>query len=167
MNANYKKTVPLSVIFIYAICASVLCTMAACGNSENQTTQQPLVTTVAQGEAANAKIAIAAGGTSGSYTPHYEGEQLVEIREERLGTNGTVQGRYQFQGARLMRYEGAGFEDDHLLSVEFNLEGRLVAARKGNGQATEEEIVQVRRRAQLLRSHALAQHASKMHTANH
>jgi hypothetical protein len=141
--------------------------MAACGNSDNQTTQQPLVTTAAQTEPAKAKIAIEAGGTSGSYTPHYEGDRLVEIREERSGANGTVQGRYQFRGARLMRYEGAGFEDDHMLSAEFNLEGRLVAARKGDGQAAEEEIIQVRRRAQLLRSHALAQHASKMHTANH
>ena len=164
MNANYKKTVPLSRIFI---CASAICTLAACGKSEHQTTQQPLVTRAAQSEPANTKIAIEAGGISGSYTSHYAGDQLIEIREERAGANGMVQGRYQFQGARLMRYEGAGFEDDHMLSAEFNLEGRLVAARKGNGQAAEEEIVQVRRRAQLLRSHALAQHASKMHTANH
>ena len=141
--------------------------MAACGNSENQTTQQPLVTSAAQSEAANAKIAIEANGISGSYTPHYEGDQLVEIREERSGANGTVQGRYQFRGARLMHYDGAGFEDDDALSAEFNLDGTLVAARKSDGQAAEEEIVQVRRRAQLLRSHALAQHASKMHTANH
>jgi hypothetical protein len=164
MNANYKKAVPLSVTFI---CASAIGTMAACGKSEEQTGQVPLVTTAAQSEPVMPRIQIEAGGRSASYTPHYKGDQLTEIREQRSGANGTVQGRYEFQGARLMRYEGAGFEDDHPLSAEFTLEGTLVAARKANGQAPEQEIVQVRRRAQLLRSHALAQEASKKHTANH
>ncbi len=164
MNANYKKTVPLSVIFI---CASVISTMAACGKSEEQNPQVPLVTAAAQSEPVIPKIQIEAGGRSGFYTPHHQGDQLVEIREERSGTNGTVRGRYEFRGARLMRYEGGSFEDDAKLSAEFSLEGALVAARKGDGQAPDEELVQLRRRAQLLRSHALAQQASKMHTANH
>jgi hypothetical protein len=164
MNANYKKAVPLSVIFI---CASVICTMAACGKPEEQTAQAPLVTAAAQSEPALPKIQIETGGRSASYTPHYEGDQLVEIREERLGTNGLVRGRYEFRGARLMRYEGASFEDDGLLSAEFSLEGALVAAHRGEGQASDEEVVQLRRRAQLLRSHALAQQASKTHAANH
>jgi hypothetical protein len=162
MNANYKKTVPLSIIFI-----CVICTAAACGKSEEQTVQVPLVTAAAQTEPAMPKIQIEAGGGSASYTPHYEGDQLVEIREERSGANDMVQGRYEFRGARLMRYEGASFEDDDELSVEFSLDGALVAARKGDRQAPDEELAQLRRRAQLLRSHALAQQASKTHTANH
>ena len=164
MNANYKKTVPLSVIFI---CASVISTMAGCGKREEQTAQVPLVTAAAENETAMPKIEIEAGSRSASYTPHYEGDQLVEIREERSGANGVVRGRYEFRGARLMRYEGASFQDDGELSAEFSLEGALLAARKGEGQAPDEELVQLRRRAQLLRSHALAQQASKTHTANH
>ena len=162
MNANHKKTVPLSITFI-----CVICTLAACGKSEEQTVQEPLVTAAAQSEPAMPKIQIEAGGRSASYTPRYERDQLVEIREERSGANGMVRGRYEFRGARLLRYEGASFEDDGDLSAEFSLEGALVAARRGAEQATDEELVQLRRRAQLLRSHALAQQASNAHTANH
>lgn len=159
MNANYKKSVPLPLIFI--------CALTACGKSENQTAREPLVTAAAQSEPAVPRIRIEAGGIRGSYTARYEGDQLVEIAEERTGSNGIVKGHYAFRGARLMRYEGASFADDGPLRAEFTLEGTLVAARQGDNPAPEEEIAQVRRRGQLLRSHALAQQASQLHTANH
>jgi hypothetical protein len=159
MNASYKKAVPLSLIF--------MCILSACGESENQPTQQPLVTAEAQSVPLATKIQIDAGGIRGSYIPRFEGDQIVEIGEERAGSGGMVKGRYSFRGARLMRYEGASFEGNAELNAQFTLEGALIEARKGDGPAPEEEITQVRRRAQLLRSHALAQRASKLHTANH
>jgi hypothetical protein len=164
MNANYKKPVPLSLLFI---CASFVCSMAACDKSEKPAMGEPLVTPSAQSEPTTQTIRVNADGISSSYSASYDGEQLTEIHEERSSAKGTAQGHYEFQGARLVRYRGAAFQDARTLTAEFNLEGRLVEARKGEREAPEEEIVQLRRRAQLLRSHALAQRASKMHTANH
>ena len=129
---------------------------------------EPLVTPSAQRESRAPRIQTAAGGIQSSYIPHYEGDQLLKISEERSRANGVpARGQYEFRGARLVRYQGAAFQDDQALSVKFSLEGTLVEARKGDGEAPEDEIVHVRRRAQLLRSHALAQQASKMHTVNH
>lgn len=159
MNASNKKSVPLSLIFI--------CAIAACGKSENQGAREPLVVPGARSETATLKLRIEANGISSVYVPRFADGQLVEIQEERSNASGTLHAHYEFRGARLLQYRGAGFGSGDPLKVEFSVEGKLIAARQGEKPAPDEEIAQVLRRAQLLRSHALAQTAIRTHTANH
>jgi hypothetical protein len=100
-----------------------------------------------------------------SYTPHFENEQVRMITEERVPKNGLLaRGEYHYQGARLLRYQGTAFESNEPLAAEFTLQGTLVAARKANSEASQSEITHLRTRAQLLRSHALAQRATELHS---
>ncbi len=89
---------------------------------------------------------------------------LVRMDEQRESEGGKPElGAYVFQGARLMRYEGDSLDGAGQLLLVFDLQGRVITARLAEAAASEEQIGAIRTRAQLLRNHALAQHASRMH----
>ncbi len=104
-----------------------------------------------------------AGGITSRYTPRFRGESLVRIEEQRERGAESVPGSYTFQGARLMRYEGAPLAGAGTLLLEFDLQGKVLTARHDDAAATQEQISAIRTRAQLLRNHALAQQVSRTH----
>jgi hypothetical protein len=103
-----------------------------------------------------------AGGVSASYAAHFESEKLVRIDEERRAQDGaTFTGEYTYQGARLLHYRGAKPTAPATLDLEFDMNGAL---RSGQGpDVSEDDVAAIRNRAQLLRSHALAQRTSRGH----
>jgi len=65
--------------------------------------------------------------------------------------------------ARLLHYSGSGLSSAEPIELRFNLQGALELAKSGNGTVPPEEISAIRERAQLLRSHALAQKSTQDH----
>lgn len=157
MNAIHLGRVPLSLIIAAGLC------IAACDKppAESKALVGPAIPLVARADNKQGSIPIDAGGIATRYTPEFAGDSLVRIEEERVGGKG--RGTYAFQGARLLRYEGAPVEGTGALLLEFDLQGKTLTARNGSASATEEEIDAIRARAQLLRNHALAQHAARTH----
>jgi hypothetical protein len=126
-------------------------------------------TTAAQPETDNANVTRAklnAGGVAAGYSAHFDAEKLVRIDEQRQPQGGAaLSGEYTFQGARLLHYRGAKITQPATLDLEFDMQGVL---QQGRGpDVTDEEIAAIRNRAQLLRSHALAQRASRAHTSGY
>ena len=119
-----------------------------------------------------------AGGVTASYAAHFDSEKLVRIEEERRAQDGAAfSGEYTYQGARLLNYRGAKFaapdrspsgasagaqeRPPATLNLEFDMQGKL---QSGQGpDINEEDVAALRNRAQLLRSHALAQRTSRGH----
>ena len=66
-------------------------------------------------------------------------------------------GEYEFRGARLLHYSGSGLSNAEPIELRFDLQGALELAKSASGTVPPEEISAIRERAQLLRSHALAQ----------
>jgi hypothetical protein len=131
--------------------------------SPNAAPREPLVVAPPE-EPQGQQIVTSAGGVAAQYTSQFDGQALVSIHEQRESERGSPShGTYTFQGARLMRYEGAPVGGSGTLSLELDLQGGIISARYGDAQATDEQIIAVRTRAQLLRNHALAQRASHMH----
>lgn len=107
---------------------------------------------------------VAAGGIPTTYQAYFTTGQLTRISETRANAaDEIVRGDYEFHGARLLRYIGISVRGTSVLELEFDLRGRVVVSRAGASTASAEEINEVRDRAQLLRSHALAQRASRSH----
>lgn len=166
MNATRRDWVPL-----LGIAAASLC-IVACGAPSNETIAkngaapaQPLVIAPRSDQTTGVQIATTAGGISARYTPLFNGERLVRIEERRERANAPdALGTYAFQGARLMRYEGAPLGGSGTLLLEFDLQGKVLTARHGDAPAADEQIGAIRTRAQLLRSHAQAQHVSRTHS---
>jgi hypothetical protein len=108
-----------------------------------------------------------AGGAATSYEAYFTNGQLTRITEQRARpAGGPARGEYEFLGARLLRYTGAPSEGDGALALELDMQGRVVAARVDGRAASQEQIGQISSRAQLLRSHALAQSAAREHVAH-
>jgi hypothetical protein len=107
---------------------------------------------------------IQAAGARTRYDAHFTEGQLTRIAEKRVrASGGEASGDYEFRGARLLRYAGAPLEGDGALALELDMQGRVVEARIDGRPARPEEIDAVRSRAQLLRSHALTQSATRAH----
>jgi hypothetical protein len=103
-----------------------------------------------------------AGGIPSEYAAHFENSQLVRISELRQSADaGSRAGEYTFNGARLLAYRGAKLSDSAALDLRFDMQGTL-HSRQG-ADVTEEDVSAIRGRAQLLRSHALAQRATRSH----
>jgi hypothetical protein len=163
MNATRRDSVPL----LFAATASLL--IAACSDRSNESSQdvtpaEPLVTAPREDTQQDLRISTNAGGIASRYAPQFEGSALVRIDEQRETEEGkAAPGAYVFQGARLMRYEGDALDGAGRLLLVFDLQGRVITARLGESAASDEQISAIRTRAQLLRNHALAQHASRTH----
>lgn len=104
---------------------------------------------------------IAAGGKRTQYSAYFDGPQLTEIKESAGAANGAVS-EYHYHGARLLKYTHAEPTGEATL-IELDDQGRVQRAVAGARELAATEIDAIRTHAQLLRSHALAQQASRMH----
>jgi hypothetical protein len=90
--------------------------------------------------------------------------KLVSIEEQRLPPGGaTLDGEYFFEGARLVRYRGAKVAQPATLDLQFDMQGALLSG--AGPDVTQDDIFAIRDRAQLLRSHAVAQRSARQHSA--
>ena len=172
MNANYKTWVPrLSTIVLGVLLAALVgCTQDE-PHAPTETASAPAEPLVMASspdqtkvQSPQQKFEIDAGNSKSVYAPEFLSGQLIGITEERTSTRGRARARYDFQGARLLRYSGSAFETEGQLEVEFNLQGAVVSANLGSQPASEQEVARAREHAQLLRSHALAQQATRTHS---
>jgi hypothetical protein len=110
------------------------------------------------------RVEVAAGGIPTTYQAYFSGEQLQRISEMRARSDAeSAAGDYEFQGGRLLHYAGQALRNEAPLELRFDLQGKVTLASAGDGSASPEEISEIRARAQLLRSHALAQRAARSH----
>lgn len=115
----------------------------------------------ADGSSVTAKID--AAGIPVKYTAHFDGDKLTRIDEVRNADG--RQGAYDFYGARLVKYSGAATASAATLLIEFDMQGTVESAQADPSPMAHSEINAIRERAQLLRSHALAQRETRMHQA--
>ncbi|MET0656617.1 MAG: hypothetical protein ABW110_00465 [Steroidobacteraceae bacterium] len=104
---------------------------------------------------------IAAGGKRTQYSAYFDGQQLTEIKERADPASGAIS-EYHYRGARLLKYTHAEPTREATL-IELDDQGRVQRAVAGTRALAVAEIDAIRTHAQLLRSHALAQQASRMH----
>lgn len=103
----------------------------------------------------------APGGIAAEYRATFSEGQIRTIEETRTADSRTAD--YKFQGARLLKYQGAALGSADTLELEFDLQGKVLVARAGEKEVGPEEISAIRDRAQSLRSHAVAQYAVRGH----
>jgi hypothetical protein len=155
------------------IVLALLALLASCSREETSTARPPITPAIEpaqnphltdKGVVLSAELE--AAGAPARYDAHFTEGQLTRIAEKRTrASGGDASGEYEFRGARLLRYAGAPVEGDGALALELDMQGRIVEARIDGRQARPEEIDAVRSRAQLLRSHALTQSATRAHVA--
>ena len=102
---------------------------------------------------------IDAAGIPAEYEARFEGNQLQRIVETRA--SGTAQ--YEFKGARLLHYSGTALHTRETVDLRMDVNGKVLSATSGAQPMQQEQISEISSRAQLLRSHALAQSASRSH----
>lgn len=104
-------------------------------------------------------------GIPTDYAARFDSDKLVSIEERRQPPGGAaLDGEYFFEGARLMRYRGAKVSQPATLDLQFDMQGIL---QSGAGpDVTQDDVIAIRDRAQLLRSHAVAQRAARGHSAH-
>jgi hypothetical protein len=164
MNAIFESRVPLAWVMLVFV---VGCSEEASERPRQSADNPPLVTAPAPSEhAATAPIHTEAGGIPATYVPYYQDGSLARIAEERQASGETHPGQYEFHGARLTRYSGTSLQGQGPVELEFNLQGALIASRGASGSVSDDEVAAVRSRANLLRSHALAQKTTRTHVPN-
>lgn len=104
---------------------------------------------------------LTAGDIPTEYAAHFAANQLTRIIEHRRVGDALLDGDYEFKGARLLHYRGTKLTDAGALELHFDMQGVLQAGAAAG--VSDEDVRAVRDRAQLLRSHALARRASRMH----
>jgi hypothetical protein len=104
--------------------------------------------------------AIESAGRRTQYVAYFDGTQLARIEETPEG--GGPVAEYRFLGARLLRFSQTAGSDAGTV-LELDDRGGVQRAMAGAAAMSQADIDDIRTRAQLLRSHALAQRASKMH----
>lgn len=169
MNAIHRYQVPLLALIASAMfvagCESRSKQQQDLGDDVPPSPSIPLAA-VAAADSERKAIVTDAGGIAARYAPEFAANgALVRIDEER--TADRTRGSYLFQGARLLRYEGAPLNGSGTLLLELDLQGKTLTARYNDGPASEEQVSAIRARAQLLRNHALAQHAARSHSAQY
>jgi hypothetical protein len=101
-----------------------------------------------------------AAGIAATYEATFGTEQQLRIAEQRADSRN---GEYEFRGARLLHYSGSGLASPGPIELRFDPHGVLTVSKADAGAVPTEEVSAIRQRAQLLRSHALAQKASREH----
>jgi hypothetical protein len=148
------------------ICGCVLTALLHSGCSEKPVPASAPAATATRPVATDSpditRAKLNASGVAAQYSAHFNAETLLRIEEQRQHGGNTFDGEYTFQGARLLRYRGAKISQPAMLDLEFDMQGILQSGRVPD--VTDEEIAAIRSRAQLLRSHALAQRASRDHS---
>jgi hypothetical protein len=103
---------------------------------------------------------IDATGVAATYEATFEAGERLRIVEQRADSR---KGEYEFRGARLLHYSGGGLSSQDAIELGFDLRGALTLSKTGAGAVPAEEVSAIRERAQLLRSHALAQQTTRDH----
>jgi hypothetical protein len=144
----------------------ILLALGACSKQPTMTQSAPLTPAIAltNESAANAPTLngrINAAGIAATYEATFDEGERVRITEQRADSR---QGEYELRGARLLHYSGSGLSSADAIELRFSLQGVLELAKSGTGGTVpQEEISAIRERAQLLRSHALAQKTTRDH----
>jgi hypothetical protein len=143
----------------------ILLALGACSKEPAPPQITPLATVVAPTKTATTNASTLSGqlnaaGIAAKYDATFaDGEQL-RIVEQRADAR---TGEYEFRGARLLHYSGNALSSANSIELRFNLQGAVESAQSAAGTVPPEEISAIRERAQLLRSHALAQQTSHDH----
>jgi len=103
---------------------------------------------------------INAEGVAANYEATFGAQQQLRIAEHRADSRS---GEYEFRGARLLHYSGGGLLSPEAIELRFDLQGVMTLSKAGAGAVPAEEVSAIRERAQVLRSHALAQRATRDH----
>ncbi len=143
---------------VHAGCALLLAVglLAGCSKREPPATQDDWSLDPANTLRAHVK----AGGVDTTYTAHFDGTQIKRIAEARKPDAArTVQGEYEFSGARLLHYRGGALLGDTQIELRFDMQGVLL---ESTG-ASEAEVAAIRDRASLLRSLALTRRTTQSH----
>lgn len=153
---------------IPVFCSIAAISMTACSKAPTPVPQPahaaPATTVAAAADADDPNVLsskLTTGHIQTQYAAHFTGSQLARIVETRRIGDVTLGGEYAYQGARLLRYQGAKIGDTARLDLQFDLQGTLQSG-QGSG-VSDEDIRAIRNRAQLLRSHALAGRATRNH----
>jgi hypothetical protein len=101
-----------------------------------------------------------AAGIAATYAATFGAQERLHIAEQRGDSRN---GEYEFRGARLLHYAGGGLSSAEPIELGFDLQGALTLSKAGSGPVPAAEISAIRERAQLLRSHALAQKTTRDH----
>ncbi|HEX7116909.1 MAG TPA: hypothetical protein VF193_17415 [Steroidobacter sp.] len=165
MNARMTQLVrPTLLAFLLALHACSKPPEEASGDSSTAPPAPAVDQAGASAEADELTSTLNAGAFPTTYRATFSSgapQRIVETRQ-RTGAE-KEQGEYEFYGARLLRYKGAGLTQPEAIELEFDLQGVLTRSESPSGTVPETEVAAVRTRAQLLRSHALAQHAVQGH----
>jgi hypothetical protein len=144
-----------------ACLAVILLGMVACSREQEAAQTEPLVAAQSAAQAGDVlESELTTGGMPATYRATFADNQLRRIGETRASRG---EGEYEFQGARLMSYVGSPLSGAGPIEIQFNLQGAITMSRAPTGEVSPEEITAIRTRAQLLRSHALAQRATRTH----
>jgi len=143
----------------------ILLALGACSKEPAPPQTTSLAPTVAPAKAAatdarTVRGRVNAGGIAATYDATFAAGERVRIAEQRADSRN---GEYEFRGARLLHYSGAGLSSAEPIELRFDLQGALELAKSGSGSVPPQEISAIRERAQLLRSHALAQKSDHDH----
>jgi hypothetical protein len=103
---------------------------------------------------------INAAGIAATYEATFGEQEQLRIAEQRADSR---HGEYEFRGGRLLHYSGSGLSSAEPIEVGFDLQGVMTLSKAGSGPVPAAEVSAIRERAQLLRSHALAQKTSRDH----
>ncbi len=144
----------------------IVLALAACSKEPTTTQSAPLTPAIAptNTDAANVRTLsgrINAAGIAATYEATFDEGERVRIAEQRADSR---KGEYELRGARLLHYSGSGLSSADAIELRFSVQGVLELAKSGSGGTVpQEEISAIRERAQLLRSHALAQKTTRDH----
>lgn len=143
----------------------ILLALSACSKEPAPPHVTPLAPAVtpANDASANARKVssqITAAGIAATYDATFEKGERLRIAEQRADSRNA---EYEFRGARLLHYSGGGLSSADPIELRFDLQGKLELAKARSGTVPPEEISAIRERAQLLRSHALAQKINHDH----
>ena len=144
----------------------ILLALGACSKEPTTTQSAPLTPAIAptNDAAANSRTLggrINAAGIEATYEATFAEDERVRIAEQRADSR---RGEYELRGARLLHYSGNGLSSADDIELRFSLQGVLELAKSvSGGTVSQEEISAIRERAQLLRSHALAQKTTRDH----
>ncbi len=141
----------------------ILAALAGCSKTPepaNETTPAA-VTPLPAASADVLRADLTADGIATEYAALFATDRLERIIEHRHEKSATLEGEYEFTEARLMRYRGAKLRDGAIVDLQFDPQGALLSSEAA--EISDAEVREIRNRAQLLRSHALARRAATMH----
>jgi hypothetical protein len=145
----------------------ILLAVAACSKEPSRppSPSTPLVAAPAPARestlpAATVSSHINAAGIAATYEATFGAQEQLRIAEQRADSR---HGEYEFRGARLLHYSGSALSSAEPIELGFDLQGAMTLSQAGSGPVAPAEVSAIRERAQLLRSHALAQKASRDH----